>query len=76
MTGLRRVIHGSGLRVANLLASTLIGFFLMPFLVQHLGDRQYGFWTLAGAILGYYGVLDFGILSAVAVLRSQSARQA
>ena len=65
MTGLRKVIHGSGLRVANLLASTLIGFFLMPFLVQHLGDRQYGFWTLAGAILGYYGVLDFGILSAV-----------
>ena len=65
MTGLRRVIHGSGLRVANLVVSTVIGFFLMPFLVQHLGDRQYGFWVLAGAILGYYGVLDFGILSAV-----------
>ncbi len=41
------------------------GFLLMPFLVHHLGDRTYGYWALVGAILGYYGVLDFGIVTAV-----------
>ena len=65
MISLRTLVHGSGLRVIALMANTVIGFLMMPFLVHHLGDRSYGFWTLAGAILGYYGILDFGIVSAV-----------
>ena len=65
MISIRKLIHGSGLRVASLVANTLTSFLLMPFLVHHLGDRNYGFWSLAGAILGYYGILDFGIVSAV-----------
>ena len=65
MLDIRKIIHGSGLRVVGLVANTMIAFFLMPFLVRHLGDRDYGFWALAGAILGYYGILDFGIVSAV-----------
>lgn len=65
MTNLRQIIHGSGLRVINLIATSLVGFLMLPFLVHHLGDRSYGYWTLAGAILGYYGILDFGIVSAV-----------
>jgi O-antigen/teichoic acid export membrane protein len=48
------------------MALTIVtGFLLMPFLVHHLGDRTYGYWALVGAILGYYGVLDFGIVTAV-----------
>jgi O-antigen/teichoic acid export membrane protein len=65
MINVRKLIHGSGLRVIGLAANTIIGFLLMPFLVHHLGDRNYGFWSLAGAVLGYYGILDFGIVSAV-----------
>src|SRR5579864_2748899 len=45
--------------------TVVVGFLLMPFLVHHLGDRTYGYWALVGAILGYYGVLDFGIVTAV-----------
>jgi O-antigen/teichoic acid export membrane protein len=59
------MIRGSALRVVGFVANTLIGFFLMPFLVHHLGDRMYGYWVLAGSILGYYGILDLGIVSAV-----------
>jgi O-antigen/teichoic acid export membrane protein len=59
------IIRGSTVRVLGLLANTLIGFFLMPFLVRHLGDRMYGYWVLAGSIVGYYGILDLGIVSAV-----------
>jgi O-antigen/teichoic acid export membrane protein len=56
---------GSVLRVTSLVATTLVALFLMPFLVHRLGDKAYGYWTLIGAVLGYYGVLDLGIGSAV-----------
>jgi O-antigen/teichoic acid export membrane protein len=59
------VVRGSTVRVVGLAANVVVGFFLMPFLVHALGDRAYGYWTLAGAILGYYGLLDLGIVSAV-----------
>jgi O-antigen/teichoic acid export membrane protein len=56
---------GSVLRVTSLVATTLVALFLMPYLVHRLGDKAYGYWTLIGAVLGYYGVLDLGIGSAV-----------
>lgn len=56
---------GSVLSVTSLTATMLAGFFLMPFVVHHLGDRMYGYWALVGAVLGYYGVLDLGITPAV-----------
>ena len=37
----------------------------MPFVINSLGDRMYGFWTLIGTFLGYYGLIDFGLSSAV-----------
>jgi len=61
----RVAVHGSALRVVSLAATTLIGFFLMPFIVHHLGDRLYGFWALIATLLGYYGILDLGIVTAV-----------
>ena len=42
-----------------------IGFFLSPFIVHHLGDTAYGVWTLLAALVGYLGLLDFGIRGAV-----------
>jgi len=64
-TNVRHVVRGSTLRVAGLVANTCIAFFMMPFVVHHLGDRIYGYWVLVGSVLGYYGILDFGIVSAV-----------
>jgi O-antigen/teichoic acid export membrane protein len=61
----RIVLLGSVLSVLNVALTTLVGFFLMPFLVHRLGDRMYGYWALVGAVLGYYGILDLGISPAV-----------
>jgi O-antigen/teichoic acid export membrane protein len=61
----RKLLSGSVLRLVNLVAAVASAFFLIPFIVHHLGDRLYGFWALAGAFIGYYGVLDFGFSSAV-----------
>jgi O-antigen/teichoic acid export membrane protein len=60
-----KLVSGSLLRVGSLLASVLSAFFLMPFVVRHLGDRIYGFWSLASAVIGYYWLIDFGLSSAV-----------
>jgi O-antigen/teichoic acid export membrane protein len=37
----------------------------MPFVVHQLGDRLYGFWSLASVFIGYYTLLDLGLSSAV-----------
>ena len=65
MESVRKIIHGSSLRVVGLGVTILVGFFIMPFLVHHLGDQLYGYWALIGSILGYYGILDLGVTSAV-----------
>ena len=61
----RLAFHSSALRVVSLATTTFVGFFLLPFIVHHLGDRIYGFWALIAAVLGYYGLLDLGIGTAV-----------
>jgi O-antigen/teichoic acid export membrane protein len=61
----RRLLSGSLLRMSNLVAGAVASFFLMPFIVHHLGDRIYGFWSLAAAFIGYYSLLDLGLSSAI-----------
>lgn len=47
-------------------AATLgIGFLMSPFLVRHLGDSVYGVWVLVGSLVGYLGLLDFGITPSI-----------
>ena len=61
----RKLLPGSVLRLANLFTAAITSLFLMPFIVHHLGDHLYGFWTLAATFVGYFGLLDFGLSSAV-----------
>ncbi len=61
----RKLLSGSMVRLVSFAVSAVSAFFLMPFIVRHLGDRTYGFWTLASAFIGYYGVLDLGFSNAV-----------
>ncbi|MBL0125032.1 MAG: oligosaccharide flippase family protein [Betaproteobacteria bacterium] len=43
----------------------IVSFFLSPFIVQHLGATAYGVWSLLVALVGYLGLLDFGVRGAV-----------
>ena len=45
--------------------SALIGFFMMPFLVGHLGEHDYGIWIVATSLVGTYYLLDFGLAASV-----------
>lgn len=71
----QKLIRGSLLRVIRLICNLIISFFMMPFLIRSLGDRWYGFWTLAGSIIGYYGFLDLGLSSAVSRFVSRAYGQ-
>ncbi len=61
----RKLVSGSALRVLNLGAQLAVSVVMLPFIVNCLGDRMYGFWSLAWSIIGYFAFLDFGIGTAV-----------
>ena len=61
----KKILLGSISRVVNMTVNVVVGFFLMPIIIHSLGDRIFGFWTLVANIIGYYGLLDLGIVSAV-----------
>ncbi len=46
---------------AAFVATIGMGFVMSPFLVRYLGDEVYGVWVLVGSLVGYLGLLDFGI---------------
>jgi O-antigen/teichoic acid export membrane protein len=43
----------------------VVGFLLTPFIISNLGKIGYGIWTLVGSFIGYYGLLNLGVSSAV-----------
>jgi O-antigen/teichoic acid export membrane protein len=65
------VVGSSGLArnaISNWLAFLYVAgvsFFLSPFIVYHLGATAYGVWALLVALVGYLGLLDFGVRGAV-----------
>ncbi|MFK5951355.1 MAG: oligosaccharide flippase family protein [Methylococcales bacterium] len=61
----KALLKGSTLRFLTLVSNIGIGFYMMPFLIHNLGDVQYGIWILVGTIVGFYGLLDFGMGAAV-----------
>ncbi|MBL4903600.1 MAG: oligosaccharide flippase family protein [Desulfocapsa sp.] len=60
-----KLLSGATLRVIGFTIQILIAFFLSPYIIHTLGDRMYGFWVLIGTFIGYYGLLDFGLSTAV-----------
>lgn len=47
------------------LVTLLTGFWMSPFLIRHLGESVYGVWVLTGSLVGYLGLLDFGITQSI-----------
>ncbi len=56
---------GVVLSYANLLIGNLIPFLYTPLMLSILGTEEYGIFGLANSVMGYIGLLNFGIGSAV-----------
>ena len=50
---------------ATLGVNIVAGFLLTPFIISQLGKTGYGIWTLIGSFIGYYGLLNLGVGSAI-----------
>jgi O-antigen/teichoic acid export membrane protein len=56
-----RILRSSLFRVLNPVLNIAISFFMIPYVIGHVGDRWYGLWILIGTMIGYFGFLDLGI---------------
>lgn len=65
MSTSRKLALGSAARVSHVMLVTLVGFFMMPFLVGEMGERWYGIWVAVGSLVASYYLIDFGLASAV-----------
>jgi O-antigen/teichoic acid export membrane protein len=60
---------------AALAISTLVGFFLAPFIVRDLGNLAYGVWILVVSLTAYMNLLDLGLRGAVTRFVSKGKAQ-
>ncbi len=59
------LFRGASLRVIKTFVSIIIGFMMMPFLINHLGNHLYGLWITVGSVVAAYYLLDLGFSQAV-----------
>jgi O-antigen/teichoic acid export membrane protein len=58
-----------------LAVTTVIAFFLSPFVVHHLGNLGYGVWVIIMSLVSYMGLLDLGLRGAVTRFVSKGSTQ-
>lgn len=66
MSNKKKIIKGSFLQGVELFLQIALAFVLTPITIRFLGNRFYGVWILVSTFIGYYGLLDFGLSTAVA----------
>ena len=65
MSTSKKLFMGSISRTVLVVAQVAIGFFMMPFLLDHLGSRWYGIWTVLSSLVAYFYMMDVGLGQAV-----------
>jgi O-antigen/teichoic acid export membrane protein len=63
MTRTRRFVRGIGAGYLNQALVTLVGLWLVRFLLHRLGSEEYGLWLVAGQVLGYMALTDLGVVA-------------
>src|SRR5262244_276274 len=60
-----QLLKNVGSSWSALATNVLVGIFLSPFILHHLGDAAFGIWVLIFSLTGYYGLFDLGIRSSL-----------
>lgn len=58
-----RLIGGLSFGYLQTAIVALVGLWLTPFLLRHLGQHEYGLWLLAAQVLLYLGLMDLGVVA-------------
>jgi len=59
----RRFLGGLGVGYLHTIVVVAVGLWLTPYLLHHLGQRDYGLWLLGAQVLIYLGVMDLGVMA-------------
>jgi O-antigen/teichoic acid export membrane protein len=62
---LRRFVGGLGLGYIHTIVTVIVGLWLTPYLLRHLGSHDYGLWLLGAQVLIYLALMDLGIVQLV-----------
>jgi O-antigen/teichoic acid export membrane protein len=65
MSRTRRYLGGLGFGYANTVLVTVAGLWLTAFLLDHVGQHQYGLWLIGLQIMSYMMLLDLGMVGLV-----------
>ena len=60
-----QILKNAGSSWFALGVNVLVGIFLSPYILHHLGDTAFGLWILIFSATGYYGLFDLGIRSSI-----------
>jgi O-antigen/teichoic acid export membrane protein len=71
----RKLLMGSISRAVFVASQVAVGFFMMPFLLEHLGNRWYGIWTILSSLLAYFFIMDAGLGYAVQLYTARHLAQ-
>jgi O-antigen/teichoic acid export membrane protein len=71
----RRLFVGSSLNTVNLIVSVFSGLLVTPWMMHAYGDSNFGIWSLIASFMGYYGLLDLGLSSAISRFVSRAIGQ-
>ncbi|ARN74517.1 lipopolysaccharide biosynthesis protein [Oceanicoccus sagamiensis] len=69
------ILKGSGFRILQTLVVVIIGFLMMPFLINTLGTDLYGLWIVIGSVVASFYILDLGFSQAVTRYVSKSIHE-
>jgi O-antigen/teichoic acid export membrane protein len=58
------IVRGVALSYAYLLVSLIATILLTPVILRYIGQSAFGLWATFGSVVGYFGLLDFGMNSA------------
>jgi len=75
MPRVRRIAQNVLSNWLALAITTVVGFFLAPYVVHHLGNLAYGVWVIIGSLVSYMGMLDLGLRGAVTRFVSKGVAQ-
>ncbi|MSR47615.1 MAG: polysaccharide biosynthesis protein [Planctomycetes bacterium] len=65
MSAKRKILKNVGSNSLGYVVNVVVAFLLTPYVVEKLDETGYGVWNLVVCFVGYYGLLDVGIRSAV-----------
>jgi O-antigen/teichoic acid export membrane protein len=56
-----KVIKNTAYNIFGRIWFLVIGIFLTPYIIGHIGVERFAVWALVGVVTNYFGLLDFGI---------------